>query len=90
MFNGSARTASSGQGNPQPIVATSTPVKSVIIQADSRNIGPVTIGGPTTNASTFSGTEFNPGDSATLAINDLAAVFIDGLSQQRIMYTAVA
>lgn len=89
ILNGSQRTSASW-GSAVALTPSSTPCTYVSIQADVRNEGNVFVGGSNVNASTFSGRELWPGDVITFHINDLANVYIDGLSQQRVLYLATA
>jgi len=64
-----------------PIVASSTPAKVVIIQAQTDNTGAIAVGGEGVVATIATGTGIilYAGDSITLEVDDLADVWIDAI-----------
>ena len=68
-------------GTDVPLVASSTPAKGVIVQAQTDNTDKVAVGATGVDATEATGTGviLDPGDAVTLEVDDLADVYIDAL-----------
>ena len=77
-------------GTDVALVATSTPAKVVIIQAQTDNTGAIAVGGSGVDATVATGTGIllYAGDSVTLEVDDLADVYIDAtVNGEGVRYT---
>lgn len=66
-------------GTDVPLVASATPIKWVIVQAQSDNSGDIAVGaeGVDATVATGNGVLLDAAESVTLAVSDLAGVYID-------------
>jgi hypothetical protein len=79
-------------GTAVQVTATSTPIREVVITAETDNTGIVVVGDSSVVAavSTRKGIPLSAGDSFTLEVNNLSKVYIDStVSTDGVTYTAV-
>jgi hypothetical protein len=80
----------SSAGTDEPLVASSTPAKIVIVQAQTDNTGVIAVGASGVDATVATGTGvlLYAGDSMTLEVDDLADVYVDAtVSTDGVRYT---
>lgn len=85
IINGQVLLVKAGTRQRLPTIAAQAPPTSIAVQALSTNEGKIALGGvtvvaaPGTHAApTTSGILLNPGDTASLDVCDLTAVYMDG------------
>jgi hypothetical protein len=87
FYSGWQRTGATW-ATPVAICNTSLSISGVQIQSDIRNVGNLFVGGADVNAREFMGRELAPGDVIGLDAQNINLVYIDGLSNQRVLYVA--
>lgn len=77
---------------PVALIGSATPIRSVVITAETDNTGVISVGGSDVLATlaTRKGTPLSAGESISFDINDLSKIYIDStVATDGITYTAV-